>query len=151
MPHREDKIAGGAALATKRECFWKSLGPIFRWGVAFPELTEDMIVRLRSYGTEESFPADATLYTLGDRVTDMFVVLEGKIDIILPSAESQPNIYARHRKNNFTGKFNLLNSQAAVDEARTLVPSTRLRISRKQLSRWMPAEGGMANVLVASL
>jgi thioredoxin reductase (NADPH) len=80
----------------------------------------------------------------------MFVVLQGEIDIILPSPESQPNIYARHRKNNFTGEFNLLNSQGAVVEARTLVASTLLRISRTQLRRLMRAEGDIANVIVAA-
>src|SRR5260370_12766213 len=83
-------------------------------------------------------------------MTDMFVVLEGEIDIILPSAEGQPNIYARHRKNNFTGEFNLLNSQGAVVEARTLVPCTLLRISRTQLRRLLRAEGDIANVIVAA-
>jgi thioredoxin reductase (NADPH) len=150
MTNPEDQFARGDAIATIAETFLKSLGPDFRLELAFPELTEDMIARLRSYGTEESFPADATLYTLGDRMTDMFVVLEGEIDIILPSAESQPNIYARHRKNNFTGEFNLLNSQGAVVEARTLVPSTLLRISRTQLRRLMRAEGDIANVIVAA-
>src|SRR5258708_12849831 len=140
MTNTEDQFARGDAIATIAETFLKSLGPDFRLELAFPELTEDMIARLRSYGTEESFPADATLYTLGDRMTDMFVVLEGKIDIILPSAEGQPNIYARHRKNNFTGEFNLLNSQGAVVEARTLVPGTLLRISLTQLTRLMRPE-----------
>src|SRR5260370_31632330 len=83
-------------------------------------------------------------------MTDMFVVLEGEIDIILPSAGGQPNIYARHRKNNLTGEFNLLNSQGAVVEARTVVPSTLLRISRTQLRRLMRAEGDIANVIVAA-
>ena len=77
MTNPEDQIARGNAIATIAETFLKSLGPDFRLELAFPELTEDMIARLRSYGTEESFPADATLYTLGDRMTDMFVVLEG--------------------------------------------------------------------------
>src|SRR5258708_39522070 len=107
-------------------------------------------VRMAGLGVRERgvfFPADATLYTLGDRMTDMFVVLEGKIDIILPSAESQPNIYARHRKNNFTGEFNLLNSQGAVAEERTVVPTTLLRISRTQLRRLMRAGGVIANVI----
>ena len=77
MTNTEDQFARSDAIATIAETFLKSLGPDFRLELAFPELTEDMIARLRSYGTEESFPADATLYTLGDRMTDMFVVLEG--------------------------------------------------------------------------
>lgn len=150
MNNPEDQIAHGDAAATIAETFLKSLGPDFRWELAFPELTEDMVARLRTYGNEESFPADTVLYTLGDRKTDMFVVLEGEVDIILPSAEGQAKIYARHRKHNFTGEFNLLNSQGAVVKARTLVPSRLLRISRSQLQRLMRAEGDIANVIVAA-
>ena len=137
-------------VATIAETFLKSLGPDFRSELAFPELTEDMVERLRIYGSEESFPADAVLYTLGDRKTDMFVVLAGEVEIILHSADAQPRIYAHHRKRNFTGEFNLLNSQGSVVEARTVVPSLLLRISRSQLQRLMRAEGDIANVIVAA-
>jgi thioredoxin reductase (NADPH) len=138
------------AVATIAETFLKSLGPDFRSELAFPELTEDMVERLRIYGSEESFPSDAVLYTLGDRKTDMFVVLAGEVEIILPSADAQSRIYAHHGKRNFTGEFNLLNSQGSVVEARTVVPSMLLRISRSQLQRLMRAEGDIANVIVAA-
>jgi thioredoxin reductase (NADPH) len=138
------------ALATIAETFLKSLGPDFRSELAFPELTEDMVERLRIYGSEEPFPSDAILYTLGDRKTDMFVVLAGEVEIILPSADAQSRIYARHGKRNFTGEFNLLNSQGSLVEARTVVPSMLLRISRSQLQRLMRAEGDIANVIVAA-
>jgi thioredoxin reductase (NADPH) len=138
------------AIAMIAETFLKSLGPDFRSELAFPELTEDMVERLRIYGSEESFPSDAVLYTLGDRKTDMFVVLAGEVEIILPSADAQSRIYAHHGKRNFTGEFNLLNSQGSVVEARTVVPSMLLRISRSQLQRLMRAEGDIANVIVAA-
>jgi hypothetical protein len=36
-----------------------------------------MVQRLREYGREEIVDANVTLYTFGDRDTDMFVILEG--------------------------------------------------------------------------
>lgn len=154
MENRNDLIALGNAVETVADSFLKSLGSDFRWELAFPELTEDMVDRLRHYGNQESFPAGAMLYTHGDRRIDMYVVLEGEveieIEIILPSEEGEARIYARHRKHNFTGEFNLLNSQGAVVEARTVVPSTLIRISRTQLQRLMRVEGDIANVIVAA-
>jgi len=138
------------AAETIAETLLKSLGAEFRSELAFPELTEDMIERLRGYGEQVPFPANATLYAHGDRKIDMFVVLEGEVDIFLPSAEGDAKIYVRHRKNNVTGEFNLLNSQGAVVEARTVFPSTLLRISRTQLRRLMRTEGDIANVIVAA-
>jgi len=135
---------------TIAESVLKSPGADFRSELAFPELAKDMVERLRNYGNLELFPADAILYTLGDRKIDLFVVLEGEVNIILPSALGGAKIYVRHRKHNFTGEFNLLTSQGAVDEAQTVVPSTLLRISRAQLWRLMHGEGDIANVIVAA-
>jgi Cyclic nucleotide-binding domain len=106
--------------------------------------------RLQAYGNQESFPAGAALYTHGDRKTDMFVVLEGEVEIYLPSSEGDAKVFARYRKHNFTGEFNLLNSQGALVEARTIAPSTLLRISRTRFERLMRTEGDIANVIVAA-
>src|ERR1700752_4437318 len=150
MENGNDQIAPGNAVETVADTFLRSLGSDFRWELAFPELTEDMVDRLRHYGNQESFPAGAMLYTHGDRGIDMFVVLEGEVEIILPSEGGEGRIYARHRKHNFTGEFNLLSSQGAVVEARTVVPSTLIRIARTQLQRLMRVEGDIANVIVAA-
>src|SRR3984885_9495308 len=150
MENGNDPVARDDAVETIAGTFLKQLGSDFRWELAFPELTEDMVERLRAYGEEESFPAGALLYSYGDRKIPMFVVIEGEVDIYLSSAEGDAKIYPRHGKRNFTGEFNLLNSQGAVVEARTAAPSTLLRISRSQLQRLMRAEGDIANVIVAA-
>jgi thioredoxin reductase (NADPH) len=135
-----------SGLADDKVVEW--LGADFRQDLAFPNLTDDMLERLRAYGTETSFPTNTTIYTYGDLNTDMYVVLEGGVDIFLPTADGEFKIYARHRKLNFTGEFNLLNSQRAVVEARTAFDSRLLCISRKQLERIMRAEGDIANLIV---
>jgi thioredoxin reductase (NADPH) len=142
-----DRTDDGATLA---ETFLRSLGPEFRWELAFPELTEEMVERLRAYATQETFDSGTKLYSHGDCWIDMFVVLEGEVSVFLRSPERDAQVLVRHRKLNFTGEFNLLNSQGAVVEARTTAPSTLLRISRAQLQRVMHAEGDIANVIVAA-
>src|SRR5712664_1213685 len=150
MENNNDQIALGKAVETVADTLLKSLGSDFRWELAFPDLTEDMIARLQAYGNQESFPTGAVLYTHGDRKIDMFVVLEGEVEIYLPSTEGDAKVFARHRKHNFTGEFNLLNSQGALVEARTIAPSTLLRIPRTRFERLMRTEGDIANVIVAA-
>ena len=53
--------------------------PDFQPDLAFPRFTEDMVERLRPYGREETFSANYSLYTRGERLIDMFVVLDGEI------------------------------------------------------------------------
>jgi len=150
MKSDSDQVPLGNTGETLAETFLKSLGPDFRWELAFPELNEEMVERLRAYGNQETFSAGTRLYTHGDCRIDMFVVLDGEVSIFLRSPERDANVFVRHHKHNFTGEFNLLNSQGAVVEARTTVPSTLLRISRAQLERLMRAEGDIANVIVAA-
>jgi thioredoxin reductase (NADPH) len=120
----------------------------FRPDLAFPTLTEEMLQRLRPYGQSEAIPANTTLYTYGDRLIDLFVILEGGIDVCLPATNGNTAVFARHRKHNFTGEFNLLNTQRSLVEAHTAMDSCLQRISRADLQRLMRAEGDIANLIV---
>lgn len=122
----------------------------FRRDLAFQSLTDDMVQRLKGYGREEIVPGNVTLYTHGDRDTDMFVVLEGGIDILLRSLNGEYKVFAHHRRHQFSGELSLLNSQKAVAEARTVMESRLLRISRKDLRLLMRSEGDIANIIVSA-
>jgi thioredoxin reductase (NADPH) len=126
-------------------------GTDFRPDLAFPKLTEEMVERLRPYGREETFAADEELYACGDRYIDMFVVLEGAVNIFLPASDGGVKIYTQHHKFNFTGEINLLTSQRAVAQARTASESLLLRIDHRQLQPLMRAEGDIANLIVQAV
>lgn len=121
--------------------------PDFRPELAFPQLTEEMVERLRPYGREEIFPANVPLFTRGERQVDMFVVLEGEVSITLPLADGKTKVIAHHRRFEFSGELNLLNSQGSLVDAHTVVESRLLRIPRNQLQRLMRAEGDIANLI----
>jgi thioredoxin reductase (NADPH) len=122
----------------------------FRRDLAFPNLTEEMVQRLQGYGREEIVPENVTLYTHGDRDSDMFVVLDGGIDVVLRSLNGGYKLFAHHRRHQFRGEFSLLNSQRAVTEARTIMDSRLLRISRKELRLLMRSEGDIANIIASA-
>jgi thioredoxin reductase (NADPH) len=128
----------------------KEITADFRRDLAFQTLSEEMVQRLLGYGREEIVPQGAILYTQGDRNTDMFVVLDGGVDVLLPSLNGASKVFARHRKHDFSGEFSLLNSQRAVTEARTTVESRLLRISRSELRLLMRVEGDIANIIVSA-
>ena len=147
---QDDQIALDKAAEAIADTFLRLPEADFRWELAFPDLTDDFVERLRQYGNEESFSAGTALYTYGDRRIDMFVVLEGEVHVLLPPVNGEAALYSRYKKGNFTGEFNLLNSQGSVVEARTVFPSTLLRVKRAELERLMRTEGDIANVIVAA-
>ena len=135
---------------TNENSAWNT--PEFRPDLAFAKLTEEMVERLRSYGQEESFPANVLLFTYGERRVDMFVVLDGQVDIsLVPSADGESKIIAHHQRFDFSGELNLLTSQGSLVQARTVKASRLLRIPRNELQRLMRAEGDIANLITSAV
>ena len=134
--------------ATSESSAWNT--PEFRADLAFQKLTEDMVERMRAYGREESFPANAVLITHGQRKIDMFVVLEGEVHASLPAGNGQAKVFARQQRFGFLGEMNLLTSQGSLLEARTATESRLLRISRDELQHMMRSEGDIANLVAAA-
>lgn len=124
--------------------------PEFRQDLAFAKLTEEMVERMRSYGREETVPANVPLFTHGERQVDMFVVLDGEVDISLPIANGESKVIAHHRRFDFSGELNLLTSQGSLVDARTVKESRLLRIPREELQRLMRAEGDIANLITSA-
>jgi thioredoxin reductase (NADPH) len=118
--------------------------------LAYPQLTQDMVERLRSYGQEETFAANTPLFNQGDRQIDMFVVLAGEVEVSLPAANGESKVLARHRELEFSGELNLLNSQGSLVQARTVGECRLLRINRDQLQKLMRAEGDLANLIASA-
>ena len=122
--------------------------PEFRPELAFPQLTEEMVERLRAYGREEMVAANQCLFRRGQRQVDMLVVLDGEVVISLPAQDGEPRVIAQHRRFEFSGELNLLTSQGSLVEARTATDSRLLRIPRNELQKLMRAEGDIANLII---
>ena len=125
--------------------------PEFRGDLAFQKLTEDMLERMLAYGHEERFAAGEVLFTHGARLVDMFVVLEGQVDISLPAGDDEGKVIAHHQRLDFSGELNMLNSQGALVDARTATECRLLRIPRENLQRLMRSEGDIANLMTSAL
>ena len=94
--------------------------PDFRPELAFPQLTEEMVERLRSYGHEETFPANSrcSLLVSGRSICSSFSM--GRSTISLPAADGETKVIAHHHRFDFSGELNLLNSQGSLVDARTV-------------------------------
>jgi thioredoxin reductase (NADPH) len=125
--------------------------PTFRPEMAFPLLPDDMIACTRGYASELRAAAGTILFSRGQRDTDMFVVLEGAINVFIGDDEHESESVIDLTHHQFTGELNLLNEQGSLVSARTTVESVLLRLTRADLQRLMRAEGEIANLIMQAL
>ena len=125
-----------------------ALIPAFRPEMAFPYLTDEMVERLRGYGYEESFPAEAPLWARGERDVDMFVVLEGVVEVYAVVEGGKRKAIAALKELQFTGELDLLSNRRTLVDGCTVMESRLLRVPRSELQRLMRSEGDIANLIM---
>ncbi len=120
----------------------------FRSEMAFPFLTDEMLVRLASYGKEVSCAAGTALWIRGEREVDFFVVLVGIVEISAQREDGTFEPLTTLSSKQFSGELDLLSSRRTLVNGRTLTESVLLRIPRTQLQRLMRSEGDIANLIM---
>jgi thioredoxin reductase (NADPH) len=116
--------------------------------MAFPYLTEEMVARLDAYGRKETVGKDATLWTRGDRDVDMFVVLDGIVEVFTRDENGERKAVATLQQNQFSGELDLLSSRQTLANGSTQTDCTLLRVPRSELQRLMRSEGDIANLIM---
>jgi thioredoxin reductase (NADPH) len=122
--------------------------PSFRPEMAYPCLTNDMVLRLHKYGCREAFEAGMPLWARGSRDVDMFVVLEGMVDIYARGENDERMFTATLGERQFSGELDLLSSRPTLLDGLTSTECTLLRIPRAELRRLMRSEGDIANLIM---
>ena len=125
-----------------------SIIPAFRPEMAFPYLTEDMLERLESYGYRQHCPAETALWTRGQREVDMFVVVEGTVEVYAPVEKDERKLLATLQAGQFSGELDLLSSRQTLVDGCTLTDCVLLRVPRAELQRLMRSEGDIANLIM---
>ena len=85
--------------------------PSFRPEMAFPLSHRRHGRAPHGYGHAESFVPDTQLWSRGDREVDMFVVLEGTIEVYEHDSGGQRKAIATLHQRQFSGELDLLSSR----------------------------------------
>jgi thioredoxin reductase (NADPH) len=117
---------------------------------AFAGLSESTIHRLQRYGHEEMIAAATILFLRGDRDVDMFVVIEGEIELFENTGHAEERLVACLRSSQFTGELDLLDNRRTLLGGRTAKLSRILRIGRANLKKIMRTEPEIAGIIMQS-
>lgn len=120
----------------------------FRPEMASPYLTEEMVQRLRNYGHEEHLSSGVALWSQGEWEIDLFVVLQGIVEVYTVVEDGSRKVIARLRERQFTGEADILSSRRTLVDGCTATECSLLRIPHSELSRLMRSEGDIANQIV---
>jgi thioredoxin reductase (NADPH) len=115
---------------------------------SFPGFSAEIMDRLRGVGVEEFYEAGCFLFNRGERDVDMFVVLEGTLEVFESTGRGEDKIVAILTEGQFTGELDLLDSRATLLDCRAVRRSHVLRISRLRLQHIMKSDIEIADLIM---
>jgi CRP/FNR family cyclic AMP-dependent transcriptional regulator len=99
----------------------------------FGALSDEVLGHLASTLQQRRVPPGTTLFQEGDAGNDMFVVLDGEVEIIKRSRRGRPQRVAILGPNDTCGEMTIIDVQPRSATVRTLAPSLLLRVASEDL------------------
>jgi thioredoxin reductase (NADPH) len=120
--------------------------------VASPELTDDQLARLRSYGTQDALEVGEAAFAAGDPSYDLVVIEEGAIEVVRPATANAPEAsLITFGPGAFVGELGLLTGQAAYLTARVVERARVHRIPPPQVRRLMAQDPELSDLLLRAI
>src|SRR5215211_5388408 len=114
---------------------------------AFWELTDAQIALLRPLGEVVATEAGQALFQQGDPTCDFYVVLDGSVELLEPTAGSPRSLGLRQVRE-IVGELNLLNEEATYLTAIVQQPGSVLAISAEDLRTLIRQDPGFSDILL---
>jgi thioredoxin reductase (NADPH) len=116
--------------------------------LAFPLLTEEMMSRIREYGTEEHIPAKTQIFRAGQREVNMFVIVKGTVKLYALDENNKRALVATQHAREFTGELDLITARHTLANGFAETECVLIRVRRDELRRLFNSEEDLANLIV---
>src|ERR1700722_1530937 len=117
---------------------------------AFPVLSPSQLVEVGAFGREEPIAAGDLLFEAGEASDDLFVILEGEVEVVrLDSADA--TVIAAYGPGGFVGELSLLTGQRRFLTARVTRPGRALVIEQAEFRRLMSLRPALAETIFRAL
>ena len=120
---------------------------------AFPTLTDQQLLRLRSFGDEVSVPLGEFIFVEDQAEYDFVVIVAGAVAIVRRNVDlSSEVLIARHITGRFVGELSLLTGERTTLAARSDAADTRvIRITPARFRDVMATEPDLADIIFTAL
>src|SRR6476660_2576753 len=102
---------------------------------AFPTLDATAIAFLEGVGERMTAHAGEYLYRAGDDAYDFFVLLSGRVDIVVGAGGDDEQLITQHGAGRFLGELNLLTGQRVFVSARVAEAGEVVRVAADVIRR----------------
>jgi thioredoxin reductase (NADPH) len=118
--------------------------------VASPLLSASELADIATFGTERATQAGEMLFQAGEASYDLFVVLEGEVQVVRPGAADEA-IVAEFGPANFVGELTLLTGQRRFLTARVSKPGRVLVIAQAEFRQLMSVRPALSAIIFNAL
>jgi thioredoxin reductase (NADPH) len=116
----------------------------------FPVLTPAQMAEIMAFGVERSTSAGELLFEAGEASYDLFVVLDGEVQIVR-GEEPETTIIASYGPGGFIGELNLLTGQRRSLGCRVTQPGRVLVVAEQEFRRLMSGRPTLADTIFNAL
>src|SRR5213080_553138 len=113
----------------------------------YPALTVAQLARIATHGRRRRVEADEVLVHAGEPVARLFVVVEGQIDGVRPSA-TQGDLVVSLGPGMFTGEVTMLSGRRGLAHIRAAAAGEVIEVSRDNLLVLMQADGELSEIFM---
>ena len=111
-------------------------------------LATELLEGLAKKATPVTFLSDDTIIGEGDRGDALYIISHGQVKVFHPSDPA--NIIAELRDGDFFGEMALLGDQVRTASVKALIPTTLLRLTRRDVLSLAESEPELKNRLVTA-
>ena len=113
----------------------------------FPVLTSEQIERILPHGRRRRIAKGEVLVEVGDRTVPFFVVIEGEIDVVRRSGNTE-TLIVRHRRGHFSGEGTMITGRRALSRLRAASAGEVIEVDHDSLLALIQTDAELSEILM---
>ncbi|MGF9565057.1 FAD-dependent oxidoreductase [Neorhizobium sp. BT27B] len=122
--------------------------PWQREAQTYPVLSQEMIDRIRPYGEHQIVYEDSVAFTRGDRALDLYLILEGELEVHAEHPiEGRQYLYS-YRGGQFSGEHNMFNDRNTLLSGRLMAGTQFIRVPHDKFRALITGEPDIGEMII---
>jgi CRP/FNR family cyclic AMP-dependent transcriptional regulator len=117
----------------------------------FSAFTEQQLVTLLNYVQHRSYPRNVFVIQAGDETDSLYVILAGKVKVLIPDDQGREVILSVMGPHDFFGEMGILDDQPRSASVSTLEPCEMLRLSKAGFINCLKENADVAMLVIRNL